>query len=325
MGSRQGKVDRKRRKRQQKQQVRRTDSLRLRHRVAGDAHPCYVCLATENWRDAGLASILFAREVAPRRVTMAAFLVDTWAMGLKDAWGHIDMAASEFEEMVATHRQRTGLAPLEPVTARHLVYGGIELARRLGFRLPRKHERWTTVLGPLPVGESPDMSLFLPNGKIHLVSNAADLRARLIGSTPEEFLGRPDVEYVLGDDDFTPVDEDEDAAGDLVDALADKMYGRIRQWCFSNGQIPHSLLRQAIDASIESTLEAAPPILDEDEEVPALTDAEGKLAFDRSRRILLSVPDADPVQVNEVLNQLGEFIRSADSPRAFCESPQIEP
>ncbi|MCP4248176.1 MAG: hypothetical protein GY778_14115 [bacterium] len=325
MGSRQGKVDRKRRKRQEKQQVRRAGALRHHQHLAGDTHPCYACQANEDWRDGGMVSILFAREVAPHRVTVAAFLVDTWAMGLKDAWGRIDVAVSEFEEMRDTQRQQVGLVSLEPITARHLVYGGIELARRLGFRLPRKYERWATVLGPLPEGESPDMSLFLPDGKIHLMCSAADLRARLIGSTPEEFLRRPDVEYTLGDDDFTLVDEDEDAAMDLLGDLADKMHDQIRKWCFANGQIPHPLLRQAIETTIETTLEATPPILDEDDEVPALSDADTDLAIARARSILLAESDADPVQVNAVLFQLGDFVASTDSPQAFFESLEIEP
>ncbi|MCH7814890.1 MAG: hypothetical protein IID40_12820 [Planctomycetes bacterium] len=75
---------------------------------------------------------------------------------------------------------------------------------------------------------------------------------------------------------------------------------------------------------IESIAEAAPATLGEDDDVPALSDAETDLAIGRMARILLSGPDVDPVQVDAVLAQLGDFVASTDSPRAFYETLQID-
>ncbi len=111
MATRQRKVEKRRLKRQQKQRNERVFALRHQQRLAGDAHPIHACLANEGWQEHGKASILFARDVAPGRVTMAAFLVDLWAMGLKDAWGRVDLGISDFKDMVSTQRERMGRCP----------------------------------------------------------------------------------------------------------------------------------------------------------------------------------------------------------------------
>lgn len=189
---------------------------------------------------------------------MAAFLVDLWAMGLKDAWGRTDISYSEFDEGISGLDARLGTRPLNLGTAKHLVYGGIELARELGFRLPRRYERWTAILGSLPKGETPDMSLFRCDGKVRLVCNMQDLESRLIGTTPDKFLARGDVDFILGDDDFTLADDEDDAVDDAITEFEQAMVDRARQWCFANGQTPHPLLPELIRASTRRWSKACP-------------------------------------------------------------------
>ena len=227
MATRQKKAEQRRRKRQQNRRDQRVSALRYHQRLAGDAYPIGTCVANRGWREGGIASIFVARDVAPGRVTMAAFLVDVWAMGLKDAWGRVDLAASEFRDTLSRQKEQLGTCPLKVETARHLVYGGIQLADRLGFRLPRRYQRWTAILGPLPEGKFPDMSLFLRDGKILLACSAEDLRRRLIGSTPGEFLNRSDVNYILGGDDFTLIYDDADASQYMLLNLEETMIDQV--------------------------------------------------------------------------------------------------
>ena len=207
MATRQRKVERRRLKRKDKLRRGCITALQRRQRLGSDVHPIHACTANRSWQDDAKASIFLARNVGNGRVTMAAFLVDTWAMGLKDAWGRIDIPTGDFDDMVSRYDEQIDVAPINIGTVRHLVYGGIELARRLGFRLPRRYERWTAILGPLPPGKSPDMSLFLDDGKINLCCSMRDLQERMIGTTPEEFTSRSDVTFILMNDDFTLLDE----------------------------------------------------------------------------------------------------------------------
>jgi hypothetical protein len=86
--------------------------------------------------------------------------------------------------------------PLEEAAA--IVAGGIRFAVQNGFRLPAHYQRWTTFLGGKLDWQHADLSAFGVEGgaKLRWVAPMEDLRARLIGSTVEQFLARPDVEFI---------------------------------------------------------------------------------------------------------------------------------
>ena len=319
MGTRQRKVERRSKKRRQRQRAIRRAAFSHEQRLKSDVHPIYACMVNEDWREDGKASIHLARRVAPGRVTVAAFLVDTWAMGLKDAFGRVDMACSEFDGQMADMDEQLEITRLDIGTARHLVYGGIDLARELGFRLPRRYERWTAILGPLPEGESPDMSLFRPGGRIRLMCSMRDLEARLIGSTPEEFLARDDVDPMLGEDEFTLVDEDADEVDDMLSTLEDAMLDQVKAWCFAHGQTPHPLLREVVGASLQSTMESVPPDFDPDDDIQALPeDQQAEVEARMMSFLSATVPD-DPAGLEVALTQFAGFMQDTGSPEQFIE------
>ncbi len=97
------------------------------------------------WRDiedpdqstGGMALVLVARRHRTNRVSVCGYLVDTHCLGLKNVLGpHImgDRDLPAFLHVFFDAYEAAGRplrVPLE--LARHLVYGGIEAARRLGF------------------------------------------------------------------------------------------------------------------------------------------------------------------------------------------------
>lgn len=320
MGNRQRKVERRRVKRQKRRRDRDVGALRQTQRMRSDAGALHACVVNKDWREHAEATILLARDVAPRRVTMAAFLVDTWAMGLKDAWGRTDISYSEFDEAIGRLDEQLGVCPLNLGLARHLVYGGIKLARELGFRLPRRYERWTAVLGPLPQGESPDMSLFLCNGEIRLICSMRDLESRLVGTTPERFLARPDVHYILGDDDFTLLDDEDDEAFDAMAEFEQAMVDRVKQWCFANGQTPHPLLPHVVGAFSEALFQMMPDYLDEDGELESLPDHVTPEVAERTASFLGMSFANDPQGCAAAMAQFDAFMESVGSPEALFEA-----
>jgi hypothetical protein len=247
MGSKQRKAERHRQKRQDKLREGRLFKLRAERRVVPDSFPVHHCEVNANWEENGIASIHFSRRVDTGHIHLAIFLVDWWGMGLKDAFGRLHIPASEYAALYERARRRHDTETMEPDTARHLVYGGVQRARELGFALPRHYDRWTAVLGPLDPGVQPDMSLFGVDGRIRLVCDAADFHERLIGCTPDQFLARPDVTFVLGERrhqslyvpaDFEPVMQE--AMAEVATKLADSA----RRQCFAKGISPSPLLDQ---------------------------------------------------------------------------------
>jgi len=320
MRSRQKKVERRRIHRQKHLREKRVFAFRYQQRLASDVHPLYACMVNRHWRDDGKASILMARRLGEGRVTMAAFLVDLWAMGLKDAWGRTDIAASEFDETVSRAPAELETRPLNLGTAKHIVYGGIELARELGFRLPKRYERWTAILGALPAGESPDMSLFRHDGRIELVCSQKDLEARLIGTTPSQFLSRPDVSYILADDDFTLVDEEADEADNAMGTLEQTMLDRVREWCFAQGETPHPLLPRVISATLEAILQGLPRDRSATECLEALPEAEFSEVFNQVGAFLSASCDGDRDELEAAMAQFSGSVASLDSPEQFIQS-----
>ena len=309
MATRQRKVERRRLKRKDNLRRGRITVLQRRQRLGSDVHPIHACSANRFWQDDGKVSIFLARNVGTGRRPLAACLVDSWAWGLKKPWGEIDISHDDLDDMVSRYDEQVEGAPINIGTARHLVYGGIELARRLGFRLPQRYERWTAILGPLPPGESPDMSLFLEDGKINLCCSMRDLQERLIGATPEQFLSRSDVSFMLMDDDFTLLDGEkgEDAFQEQLADLQTKILEEARQWCFANGQIPHKLLPDVVAAALESL----PADIDADadeSEFPSIDPCDPTAL--NTKRILSAKCSDNPAALDAAMDQFGAFINS---------------
>ncbi len=324
MATRQRKVERHRLKRRAKQRERQIVKLRTESRTGSNAHPLYACTVNLDWREKGIASIFMARRVGTGRVTMASFLVDRLAMGLKDAWGRTDIPTSEFDKQISRFSTQLATGPLNLGTAKHLVYGGIDLARELGFRLPRRYERWTAILGPLPEDELPDMSLFLDDGKIFLVCSRRDLEARLVGTTPEKFLARPDVTFIMGDEDFTLVDDEEDECDELTSQLEQAMVERARQWCFANGQVPHPLLPELVGAFLEAITQSIPSDLDPDEEIEALPEATRDEMARQAFLFLSASFHHDPAALEAAMAQFHGFMGSIGSPQELFKTLGLE-
>jgi hypothetical protein len=144
--------------------------------------------------------------------------------------------------------------------------------------------------------------------------SARDLEARLVGTTPDEFLSRPDVEYTLGDDDWTLTDEEGDEVADTLSELEEAVLDRVKQWCFAHGQKPHPLLPVVIGASLEATIQSLPPELDPDDELEALSDEELDEVAQRTDAFISASLQHDPAALQAALDQFGAFVETTRSP-----------
>src|SRR5918995_6788546 len=83
----------------------------------------------------GLVSVLVTREERYGRVRVCGWLVDVWCLGVKDIFGPRLMDERRVSQFAgsyfAAHQAQPLQAPVE--LARHLVFGAVEYARRLGF------------------------------------------------------------------------------------------------------------------------------------------------------------------------------------------------
>lgn len=257
-------------KRKQKQlALRRAQSVSPYRRIATQGQ-LERLLINGDWHERGQAVIWALRSAPGGGHAMAAFMIDLWCAGLKDAWGRLDVTLEEFEEFLDRSSQQLDFVETDQETIRHVVAGAIRFAVQNGFRLPARYERWVSLIGGAGDWRKEDLSDFgVEGGKLRWVAPLHDLRRRLIGSTVEEFMAREDVECIIGMDDVDMADEDwdeeeedgdeDEEALDGVEAAAEMARGHaltaVRQWCFAHGEQPHPRLPEALDIMFESILQ----------------------------------------------------------------------
>lgn len=326
-------------KRQAKRaQVRRAQGnspySKLKH--AGEIEACYI---NADWREQGMASVLVLRRV-PGGHALGGFLVDMLCVGLKDAWGRIDIGMAEFRETLSDAQDRMEMVRLSPEEAWGLIAGSVRFARKNGFRLPPRYERWTGLLGPLADCENADISDFGDeNGGLVYIGRLDDLRRRLVGSL-DEFLARPDVKFISPDldpsllgerhEDGPGIDaEDDEEMQELAEAaeaqagveeaialLRSKMLDAVRSWLFRNSIPPHPRLGEGVDIIIESTMQCNPDM----EEPPPLQD---RSTYHTLVERFLSTAAAGE-ELRPAVDQISMFMQQFDSVQEMIESVGLE-
>ncbi|MBI4582336.1 MAG: hypothetical protein HY718_21760 [Planctomycetes bacterium] len=343
--------------RKQRQKIKRQRKRTLLRRAEGGspyrkmAGPgrLKACYVNKDWKERGIASILALKEVPGGGYALGAFLVDLWCTGLKDAWGRIDVGMGDFHKAVDRARGRMEVIPISSDLAWRLVAGGVRFARRNGFRLPPRYERWIAILGNLAECAVADLSDFgWKDGGLHYVGTMEDLRRRLIGSSVETFLSREDVHYtmrVAGDeyvDEYEDEDEyedgdyldDEEAAEDdeilnemketedlegLLAGVRAKGLDNVRRWCFANSIQPHPRLSDALDIILESLLQTP---LDSVKDEPS--EQELNQATSNIERLLSLETAPAEEELRHALIQLGEYMKQFETPQAFATALGFE-
>ncbi len=324
----------KKERRRVKQKLKHKQSVKLRNEspynrlaAAGRVESCKV---NDSCRDQGLFSIHALLSVPNRPPTLACFLVDKWCMGLKDAWGRLDMTHERYHDFMESAESRAGfkLVDMDPDEARKLIAAGIRQANVMGFRLPPNYGKWAKAMGVGDDWASADISDFGIDGKYRFVGPINHLASRLIDGDVEKFSARPDVSYIAGlsdggdelFDDYEDEDEDEDEEepddeegeeddeeddeegerefADMVDHTAEGLYNTVLKWCFANGETPHPDL---IDAAVLTVCAGAQYQLDS---APAGPPAPS-LEF-----ILSMAPPEDRQRLREPVLQIGRAVRS---------------
>jgi hypothetical protein len=155
-----------------------------------------------DWRDSddtadfpgGIAAVLVARRHRTNRVSVCGYLVDTYCLGVKDALGPRVMSDRDLPTFVHVYFDgfepagRPVRAPLE--LARHLVYGGVAAARRLGFEPHDDFSAAAEHLGPWTENSS---ITFGKHGAPFYVAGPYDHAGAVIATLTE----------TVGEDNFT--------------------------------------------------------------------------------------------------------------------------
>jgi hypothetical protein len=328
------KKERQRLKRKQKKlQIRKVQARTALQRIAAEGGTLE-CWITPDWEEKGLAAIQVLGHTAAGRSAFAAFLVDIWCVGLKDAFGRSDVPASEFREDRIEPMIEQGYAtPVSWRTAKALVASGIRFSRQNGFRLPHDWEKWASIFGRDMAEEARDADLsdFGIDGGLRYMGTEEFLRTRLVGCTFEEFISRPDVQWLMqgeaelfdDDDDDDDIDDDlidedfdvdeeqlEMAAKVLDDAVA-QVTRNVITWCSERGIAPHPQLEKAARIAIATVPLAMGTGLD--------TEGDNPVEPDRIANLLIA--ELDPSEQEGVRNALYQVLECGKEKKLVDEEP----
>ncbi len=121
-------------KHQKQQQISPETYLRTKVRNL----PIEACYINKNWQETGLASIIVARKHKTGNYTLGLFLVDTYALGVKDSVYKFSIPDEEFHEIIEHIYQDETMGStimMEEYTMVHnIIYGAIAFAEDNGFK-----------------------------------------------------------------------------------------------------------------------------------------------------------------------------------------------
>jgi hypothetical protein len=142
----------------------------------------------------GLVSVLVTRQERYGRVHLCGWLVDVWCLGVKDVVGPRLMDERRVSQFAGSYFAAYQAPPLAvPVElARHLVFGAVEYARRLGFASAPGFEATAGQLGPWA---GPSAIGFGRHGKPFFVQGPRDNAAAIL-QTLERSVGRDNFHFL---------------------------------------------------------------------------------------------------------------------------------
>ncbi|MBN1490525.1 MAG: hypothetical protein JXA69_11465 [Phycisphaerae bacterium] len=332
MGNNARRKDRQRQKRKEKKAaIRRAQAGSPYRLLAAGSAEVVACYINTGWKDEGLASIQVLKRLPNGSLSIGAFLVDLWCIGLKDCFGRLNVIREDFNDSIERMRANMDIERIDPAIARRLVLGAIRFSKQNGFRLPPRHERWVAMLGNPSDWRDADLGDFgTDDGKLRYVGEMEDLRKRLIGCSLDDFLARNNIDFLVGspllgpydDEDANEAenveedDEDIDAAmEEIAEDVRSRFLDGVRQWCFATQVTPHPRLDEAIDLILESMFQVRSPDIDDLESDEAVVEASENM----DDLLALERPDVAQ-QLNQALLQVRGFMHQFSSAEKLTEA-----
>jgi hypothetical protein len=158
------------------------------------ATPIQHCLLSEELFTTGMGMLVLARGATPHNLTMATFLLDTFALGVKDVFLR-SLGRHDFTDYVESMSIATPMAPVEPAYARKLLHDLVAWSHGLKIHPHPDYARIEPLFGTTDTATCDAEFTFGQDGKPLLIADLA--------------------EAMWGDLEF---DDDDTIEGDLVES-----------------------------------------------------------------------------------------------------------
>jgi hypothetical protein len=136
------------------------------------AYPIQHCLLTRGLFEVGMGTLIVARGATPYSLTMAGFLLDTFALGVKDSF-LISINGQELADYLDSISDLAPAEPVDPGYARKLLHDLVSWARTVGFAPHRDYLKLEPIYGSVAAASDPRFK-FGHEGKPMLIGDLSD-------------------------------------------------------------------------------------------------------------------------------------------------------
>jgi hypothetical protein len=170
--------------------------------------PIHECFVAENIFEAGIGSVIIARQIPNGEIAVGFFMLDSWCLGIKNAF-LADLTEDEYQQKLQDVRFNEEIQPVSPAYARKLVEDCGVYAKDLGFSPHPDYKKAKRVFGNIDPGECTESFKFGKDGKPYYVSGPYDTpeKTHKILKTLEKNCGTDNYHYLS---QLGPFDDDDD-------------------------------------------------------------------------------------------------------------------
>jgi len=159
--------------------------------------PVHETLVPTGLFERGVGNLVFSRALPSDRIAMAAFLLDTYCLGVKNAFAAILDRIEYGRRLSRWSGER--LHPVQPSCFRKLVEGGVAYAHGLGFSPHPDYALASQIFGDFQSAECPTRFEYGHEGKPFYISgpNESPAQARAIVDRLARRLGAGNFDYLV--------------------------------------------------------------------------------------------------------------------------------
>lgn len=160
--------------------------------------PIHECLVRPDLEEQGLSPFLISRRQPDGSLVFASFMVDTFCLGVKDAFWNVDVPLRTYErDLRQSVTSALAAKAISPLLFHQLLYGAVDYAASIGFEPHRDYALASRALEPrASIPPNPELR-FGKDGKPLYVSGPGDDVTRVI-RTLERRVGSGNFDFIAG-------------------------------------------------------------------------------------------------------------------------------
>ncbi|GBD93766.1 hypothetical protein BMS3Abin05_01360 [bacterium BMS3Abin05] len=138
----------------------------------------FECFVPAKIFEKGMGSVIFAGKLQNGTVAMSMFLVDTFCLGIKNAFSVV-LSPEEYSKEVQKFAEREALEPWSPSCCRKLIEEAEEYAMDLGFRPHKDYRKAKKIFEDIDASSCSEEFEYGNNGKPFFISGPTDSPLRI--------------------------------------------------------------------------------------------------------------------------------------------------